>query len=227
MTMRLRTYFLVVAAMLLGTPVPTPAAEITLSVDAFFISGLGRCYDPADLTPPPFDPARPACDFNPPPANNADGGYDQVRLIAIVDMPFTIGVPGTHTFTQDAVFIPNDTGGGSVGYIESFDLSRFVTVTEGTTSVSHMITQTGTLEVGFDADLLTILDSLPQEFELPSGTLTLTIGGRSVLAGTDPNFELDGVMNITNEPTSVPIPSTLALFALGLVGLAIKRSPVA
>ena len=222
--MRVRSFFMLLTAMALSAPMAATAVMITVSIDGFSVSGLGRCDFAGDLTPGhAATHPHPACTdlINIPPNGDGGGPFDYLTLDPKSDTAdYTL--PDTVTFLQDFVFNPGDTGAGSLGFIDFFSLARNVTVTEiGFAPITLMLTQTGNLLVGLLEDDLTIDPSDTLVFHLNSGDLTVKLGGAFLRAGIDPPGQIEVQVDLT--PTAVPVPSTLALFGLGLAGIAIRR----
>ena len=213
-SMRLRTLFLLLTAMMLAVPTAARAITITVSIDGLFLHSLGICSNaPGGCTdliniPPGFDPGN-------------GFPYDQVTLIPKIDTA-DYALPDTVTFMQDFVFNPGDTGAGSVGFMDVFSLARNVTVTEtGFLPIAQMLSQTGNVLVGMFEDDLTIDASDTLVYQLNSGELSVRLGGAFLRAGIDPPGALEVEVNFT--AADIPLPTTLALFGLGLAGLAARR----
>ena len=158
----------------------------------------------------------------------AIAGYG-FKLDQVIFHPFSQTTSGG-TFQQGFDFVVGSTGGGSAGpFAPPFsldylvDLARDVTVSNdaNTNSVTHLIHQTARLTVGWlDEDTLLIYATNdatfgtggPTSFNLGAdGTVFVTLGAAGPVTQGDPDTDV-----IITSINAVPLPSTLAMFSLGL-----------
>jgi hypothetical protein len=216
--MKIRLLNALLVAGLLLAPMAASAVSITININGALRDGLGTCSAaPSGCTDP----------INIPPGSDGNGLFDQVTL-----NPFSTVVDsavGTAVISQSLVFNPGDTGAGSDGFQDFFNLNRDASISDGITTIHKTLLQSGDLLVGMNADTLSIYASTPLVFILsdlnPSltGTLTLSLGAFSLTAGIDPPGDIPGEINVN----AVPTPSTLALFAVGLAGFSSARRQTA
>ena len=157
------------------------------------------------------------------------------KLDQVIFHPFNQTTSGG-TFQQGFDFVVGSTGGGSAGPFASpfsldylVDLARDVTVSNdaNTNSVTHLIHQTARLTISWgDEDTLMIYASndpvfgtmfggsgMPEEFNLGAdGKVFVTLGRAGPVTQGDPDTDV-----IITSINAVPLPSTLAMFSLGLV----------
>jgi len=139
--------------------------------------------------------------------------------------PFSLLDPSDPNYRSPSDITPfacNDPSIPSNGVTSPYSVTRNVIVN----SVAMGLTQTGTFTVGWCFDTISLGDGFAtfnySDIGLPGqGTVTVKISGFTQTAFADPLFTAPLTIDALDDP--VPLPSTLALFGIGLAGFAGRR----
>src|ERR1043166_2421987 len=123
---------------------------------------------------------------------------------------------GSNLPAQEFDFVVGNTGGGSLGFTNSIALTRKVRIFDptpgGVDTGFQSVSQSGTITIGDQMDVLMILASTPLPLDLGSdGMIIVEFQAEGPIPAGDPDvvIALSGV-------AALPLPPTIALLGLGL-----------